>query len=132
MGWTVGGFQGGEGNNNAAEWNVENVFEELDAPSEWYFDTAKKDLYYFHNASSAPPSSLEIAGTKLEQLITITGAGSARGETAAPAQVFLPFRCLACKCWEKALASAFSQAQPSPSIYKLVELLPRECVCRAQ
>ncbi len=32
LSWTVGGFQGGEGCNTAAEWNIENVFEELDYP----------------------------------------------------------------------------------------------------
>jgi hypothetical protein len=39
MGWSVGGFQGGEGCDTAGEWNVENVFEELDYPREYYFDT---------------------------------------------------------------------------------------------
>jgi hypothetical protein len=34
LGWTEGGFQGGEGG-GAAEWNVENVLDELDAPEEW-------------------------------------------------------------------------------------------------
>ena len=36
FGWTVGGFQGGEGADGAAEYNVENALEELDAPREWY------------------------------------------------------------------------------------------------
>eukprot|EP01047_Picozoa_sp_COSAG01_P001291 COSAG01_NODE_28_length_36622_cov_14.695751_20_plen_76_part_00 len=36
LSWSVGGFQGGEGAGSAAEWNVENVFEELDSPNEWY------------------------------------------------------------------------------------------------
>lgn len=44
----MGGFQGGEGAGGAAEWNVENVFEELDAPNEYYYDTATKDLYENH------------------------------------------------------------------------------------
>jgi hypothetical protein len=35
----------------------------------------------FYNATGAPPSTLEVAATQLEQLITIKGAGSARGET---------------------------------------------------
>ena len=39
------GFQGGEGCGTAGEWNVENVFEELDAPNEWFYDEDKKDLY---------------------------------------------------------------------------------------
>ena len=51
LGRTVGGFQGGEGAAGAAEWNVENVFEELDSPNEWFYDQEKKDLYFFHNGA---------------------------------------------------------------------------------
>ena len=54
-GWTVGGFQGGEGSDSAAEWNVENVLDELDYPREWYLDTATNDLYYFHNGTAGTP-----------------------------------------------------------------------------
>ena len=31
--------------------------------------------------AGAPPATVELAVTQLEQLVTITGAGSARGET---------------------------------------------------
>ena len=56
------------------------MFEELDAPNEWYFDTATDELFYFHNDTGPPPPG-GFAGVSLEQLITITGAGSARGES---------------------------------------------------
>ena len=39
-----GGFQGAEGHDTGAEWFVENVFEELDAPNEFYFDKAPNTL----------------------------------------------------------------------------------------
>ena len=39
------------------------------------------ELFWFYNATSAPPATLELAATQLEQLVTITGAGSARGES---------------------------------------------------
>lgn len=28
---------------------VEHIFEELDAPNEFYYDSTKQQLYYFHN-----------------------------------------------------------------------------------
>jgi hypothetical protein len=61
--WTVGGFQGGEGADGAAEWNVENILDELDYPNEWYFDAAASDLYYYHNVSGSgpPPPTLQFA-----------------------------------------------------------------------
>jgi hypothetical protein len=34
--WEKGGFQGARGDNNGAEWFIENIFEELDAPMEVY------------------------------------------------------------------------------------------------
>ena len=39
---------------------VENIFEELDAQGEWYFNTAEKTLYYF------PPAGLNLATAKIE------------------------------------------------------------------
>ena len=80
LSWTVGGFQGGEGAGSAGEWNVENVFEELDSPNEWFYDEDKKDLYFFHNGTGSPAGVF--AGTSLRQLVTVTGGGSAHGETA--------------------------------------------------
>ena len=85
LGWTYGGFQGGEGNQKAEEWNVENVFEELDAPNEWFFDEASSNLYYFHNGTGAPPPSLTFAATgPLTELVIVKGGGTAAGETAPP------------------------------------------------
>jgi len=85
LGWTVGGFQGGEGaGGSAEEFNVENVLDELDAPREWYLDRESGDLYYYPNATGGtePPAPTDaFAVTQLEQLVTVTGAGTARGET---------------------------------------------------
>eukprot|EP00750_Incisomonas_marina_P033516 INCI9889.3.p1 GENE.INCI9889.3~~INCI9889.3.p1 ORF type:complete len:911 (+),score=132.78 INCI9889.3:121-2853(+) len=86
LSWTTGGFQGGEGCNTAAEFNIENSLDELDAPAEWYLDIGSGDLYFFPNnteVGTPPPSSDQFAVTQLDQLITITGAGSAAGETGA-------------------------------------------------
>lgn len=55
--------------------------EELDAPNEWFYDDEAEELLWFYNSTGPPPATLEIAATQLEQLVTIKGAGSARGET---------------------------------------------------
>ena len=38
--------------------------------------------YFFHNGTGAPSASATFAGTSLQQLVTISGGGSARGEHA--------------------------------------------------
>eukprot|EP01052_Picozoa_sp_SAG31_P025551 SAG31_NODE_2245_length_6101_cov_1.381539_5_plen_112_part_00 len=53
----------------------------LDAPNEWFYDDEAGQLFWFYNETGPPPESLELAATQLEQLITITGSGSAAGET---------------------------------------------------
>ncbi|SDU76727.1 PDZ domain-containing protein [Jiangella alkaliphila] len=55
---------------------VENIFEELDAPSEWFYDAQTGELYFY------PPAGLDVStatveGAGLDELITVTGAGAA-------------------------------------------------------
>ena len=68
--WSWGGFQEARGCNRGAEWYVENIFEELDSPGEWYFDDLNKTLYFYPN-DSAPDSGI---GTVLDRLIDIQGS----------------------------------------------------------
>ena len=67
--WSWGGFQEARGCARGAEWYVENIFEELDSPDEWYFDDLSKTLYFYPN-DSAPDSGI---GTVLDRLIGIQG-----------------------------------------------------------
>lgn len=70
-------LEGGHQNNRPAPMHktyrmVENVYEELDSPGEWYFDANQSKLYYW------PPSDVdlemaEIEGVILNNLITIQG-----------------------------------------------------------
>lgn len=48
-----GGHQGGEGCDAAAEFWVQGLLEELDAPNEYFYDGAAGKLYFFPNASDA-------------------------------------------------------------------------------
>ena len=45
--WSFGGFQGARGAGDGVEWYVENIFEELDVPGEWFLDERTMKLYYF-------------------------------------------------------------------------------------
>lgn len=65
-----GGFQEARGCGWGAEWYVENIMEELDAPNEWFYDDSNKVLYYFPNSSSLPQAGV---GSLLDQLFTVQG-----------------------------------------------------------
>jgi hypothetical protein len=59
-----GGFQGAEGTTADAEFYIENVFEELDAPGEWFYNATTQTLYVAWNATTtgvAPPADGIIA-----------------------------------------------------------------------
>ena len=64
-----GGYQEARGCGSGAEWYVENMMEELDAPNEWYYDNLRKVLYFYPN-SSLPEMGI---GTVLDQLFTVEG-----------------------------------------------------------
>eukprot|EP00928_Gymnodinium_smaydae_P031890 TRINITY_DN23259_c0_g1_i1.p1 TRINITY_DN23259_c0_g1~~TRINITY_DN23259_c0_g1_i1.p1 ORF type:complete len:828 (+),score=100.29 TRINITY_DN23259_c0_g1_i1:55-2538(+) len=55
--WTHGGFQGAEGSDTGGSWFIENVFEELDVPNEYFFYNASRKLYYVLNATAGKPIS---------------------------------------------------------------------------
>ena len=81
LGWHIGGFQGARGSDKGAEWFVENVFEELDAENEFFFDKETSELYLYYNASvgTPPPKELEIEATDLQDYIQIMGGAPGRG-----------------------------------------------------
>ncbi|CAM3327400.1 PDZ domain-containing protein [Zobellia roscoffensis] len=70
-------FDGGHQNNRASEPHkefrmVENVFEELDSPGEWYLDTEENRLYYWPlDGTDLNVAKLEVS--VLKNLIQITG-----------------------------------------------------------
>ena len=75
---TEGGWQ----NNRQSGWHkanrmVENVFEELDAPGEWFYDAEKSTLYYY------PPEGEDVK-TALFESPQIKHLAEIRGSEAAP------------------------------------------------
>ena len=70
--WSYGGFQEARGCDNGMEWYVENIFEELDSPGEWFLNYDTHKLYLYPN-STLPT---EVVGTNLNVLISIKGSQS--------------------------------------------------------
>jgi hypothetical protein len=50
---------------------VDGIFEELDAPNEFFYDAPNQMLYYFYNGSGSPPSDDVFVATNLKVLINI-------------------------------------------------------------
>jgi hypothetical protein len=73
-----GGFQGSRGADEGEDSYIENVFEELDAPSEWFFDASTSTLYLFHNATAGtpPPPALLWTPPANKHLFNITGTAA--------------------------------------------------------
>jgi len=59
-------------------WYVRNVFAELDAPGEYYFDPISRKLYLFYNATTGipPPSDYPLVVPSLEVFFNLTGDAS--------------------------------------------------------
>jgi hypothetical protein len=69
-----GGFQGSRGEDSGEDSFIENVFEELDWPGEFFYNESSQTLYFWHNATNTPPpmdGSLSVPQNKW--LFNITG-----------------------------------------------------------
>jgi hypothetical protein len=60
---------------NPTETMVENIFEELDAPGEWFYDQTAGNLYLYPPAGAALSSSY-VVGASLEELVKVVGTAS--------------------------------------------------------
>ena len=52
---------GARGENTGGDFFVENIFEELDYPSEFYHDYVNGKLYLYHNGTGAPSTKNVVA-----------------------------------------------------------------------
>jgi len=73
--FSKGGFQGARGANSGGVFYVENIFEELDAVNEWFYDPSTQLLYLAFNSSS--PATAGYSVPNLKVLFNITGSQSA-------------------------------------------------------
>lgn len=65
-----GGFQEARGCASGREWFVENIFEELDAPNEYFYNETEQVLYLYPNGTVPPTSGV---ATNLRRLFNIRG-----------------------------------------------------------
>eukprot|EP00494_Astrolonche_serrata_P030927 UN31195 len=83
----VGGFQGGRNWHTndtgfliAGGWYVENIFEELDAPGEWYHNKGENKLYIYPNTTENNPlaylNKITFIGSQLQSLFQIVSEDS--------------------------------------------------------
>eukprot|EP00041_Stephanoeca_diplocostata_P008798 m.131773 g.131773 ORF g.131773 m.131773 type:complete len:956 (+) comp17481_c0_seq4:331-3198(+) len=73
----IGCNQGGEGGVTFSQWWIENVFEELDAPGEWFFNASEHKLYYFFNGTAPPTGKEEFVATHTKVLFNVSGSQAA-------------------------------------------------------
>eukprot|EP01084_Bolivina_argentea_P180090 311129_1 len=73
MMFSRGGFQGARGDSYGAEFYVENVMEELDFPTEFFYNISTKVLYYTNNETNGDPSDLQFEVPQLKVLLNCTG-----------------------------------------------------------
>eukprot|EP00971_Amphidinium_carterae_P261260 5182949-Amphidinium_carterae.1 len=69
-----GGNQGARGENSGGDFFVENVFEELDYPGEFFFNESTQELYLNYNGTGAPPASMEVLVPQLTVLLNVSGS----------------------------------------------------------
>jgi hypothetical protein len=71
-----GGFQGAEGTTSDDVFYIENVFEELDAPAEWFFNASTETLFIFWNETGAAPPADGFVATSQKVFFNITAPQS--------------------------------------------------------
>ena len=68
-----GGFQGARGSDKGGDFFIENVFEELDNPGEFFHDEKTGKLYLYHNGTGAPPAATTIVVPQQQVLVNVSG-----------------------------------------------------------
>lgn len=70
----AGGNQGARGNDKGGDFFVENVFEELDHPGEFFYDKKTDELFLYYNDTGAPPQDMEVVVPQLRVLVNVSGS----------------------------------------------------------
>jgi hypothetical protein len=68
-----GGNQGARGNNEGGDFYIQDVFEELDYPGEFFYNRSTKQLYLWYNGTGAPPSTSKFVVPNKQVLVNATG-----------------------------------------------------------
>ena len=77
--FSSGGFQGSRGEDQGEDTFVENIFEELDYPTEWFYNETTQTLYFWHNATAGvpPPADGSLVVPQTKWLFNVTGTMAA-------------------------------------------------------
>ena len=70
--FSKGGFQGARGDDEGEQFYIENVMEELDSGTEWFYNKTTKILYYFRNGTEQM-ENLVFEATNLKVVMNYTG-----------------------------------------------------------
>ena len=70
LNWTKGGYQECRGSSHGGAFFIENVFEELDAPGEYFYDRKAKQLFLYPNGTISEMKRIRIA--QHEKLIEVS------------------------------------------------------------
>jgi hypothetical protein len=70
-------FQGSRGADTGDEVYIENVWEELDAPGEWFYNATTNTLYLWNNATAPAPPGTDVYAVGLKHLFNVTGTQAA-------------------------------------------------------
>ncbi len=65
--------QGARGENTGGDFFVENVFEELDYPGEFFHNQSTGQLFLFYNGTGAPPATMQVVAPQLQVLVNMSG-----------------------------------------------------------
>jgi len=68
-----GGNQGARGSNSGGDFYVQDVFEELDYPGEYFYNRTTKQLYLWHNGTGAPSAAADFVVPTKQVLVNLTG-----------------------------------------------------------
>ena len=68
-----GGNQGARGNDAGGDFYIQDVFEELDYPGEYFFNRTTRQLYFWYNGTGAPPADATFVAPKTQVLLNATG-----------------------------------------------------------
>ena len=68
-----GGNQGARGNDKGGDFYIQDVFEELDFPGEFFFNRSTKELFFFYNGTGAVPSDATFVVPKTQVLVNASG-----------------------------------------------------------
>lgn len=59
--------------NPSPQFFIENVLEELDSPTEWFYNTTTRTIYVYWNATDQTSPDETLVATRLTRLINIQG-----------------------------------------------------------